>query len=88
MDRDRWIWEALLKQPETNLEIARALTALHFQTQLKASKGSAVHMELDRLEAWIVADCDAEAGAIIAEQIAHHAKGIWQDLQQAVGSTG
>jgi hypothetical protein len=44
-------------------------------------------MEPDRLEAWFAADCDAEAGAVIAEQIVQQAKGFWQDDQQTVGST-
>ena len=70
---DRWLWEALLKQAEANLETARAM---RLQTQLKLSKESAVDMEPDRLEAWFVADCDAEAGAVIAEQIVHHAEGL------------
>ena len=81
---DRWLWEALLKQAEANLETARAM---RLQTQLMLSKESAVDMEPDRLEAWFVADCDAEAGAVIAEQIVHHAEGLWQDEQQIVGST-
>ena len=82
---DRWLWEALLKQAQANLETAHAI---RLQSQLKLSMEGAVDMELDRLEAWFAADCDAEAGAVIAEQIVRQAEGFWQDEQQTVGSTG
>ena len=82
---DRWLWEALLKQAQAHLETAHAI---RLQSQLKLSMEGAVDMELDRLEAWFAADCDAEAGAVIAEQIVRQAEGFWQDEQQTVGSTG
>jgi hypothetical protein len=81
---DRLLWEALLKQAEANLETARAM---HLHTQHRLCQGGVVDMEPDRLEAWFAADCDAEAGAVIAEQIVQQAKGFWQDDQQTVGST-
>ena len=81
---DRLLWEALLKQAEANLETARAI---HLHTQHRLCQGGVVDMEPDRLEAWFAADCDAEAGADIAEQIVQQAKGFWQDDQQTVGST-
>ena len=65
-NKDRLLWEALLKQAEANLEIARAK---HLQTQHMMSKGSAVIMEPDRLEPWYAADRDAKAGTEIAGQI-------------------
>ena len=82
---DRLFWETLLKQAEANLETARAM---HLHTQHRMCKESVVEMQLDRLEAWLAADCDAEAGAVIAEQIVRQAETVWQDEQQAVGSTG
>ena len=82
---DRWLWEALLKQAQANLETAHAI---RLQSQLKLSVKGAVDMKLDRLEAWFAADCDAEAGAVIAGQIVRQAEAVWQDEQQAVGSTG
>jgi len=82
---DRWLWEALLKQAQANLETAHAI---RLQSQLKLSVKGAVDMDLDRLEAWFAADCDAEAGAVIAGQIVRQAETVWQDEQQAVGSTG
>ena len=44
-------------------------------------------MEPDRLESWFVAECDAEAGSVIAEQIVHQAGRLRQDEQQNVDST-
>ena len=45
-------------------------------------------MEPETLEIWFAPDCDAEAGAVIAEQIVQQAEGCRQDEQQSVGSTG
>ena len=82
---DGWPWEALLKQAQANLETAHAI---RLQIQLKLSKESAADREPDRLEAWIVADCDAEAGAVIGEQIVHQAEGSRQGELHTVDSTG
>ena len=79
------LWEALLKQAQANLETAHAI---RLQVQRELSKESAAVMEPDRLESWFVAECDAEAGAVIAEQIVQQAEGIWQDKQQTFGATG
>ena len=62
-------------QTEVNLETARTL---HLRTQRRLCQ-SVVDVEPDRLAAWFVADGDAEAGAVIAEQIVQQAEGIWQD---------
>ena len=96
---DKWIWETLLvqavanlrqtqaflRQSEANLETARTL---HLHTQHKLCQESVVNVEPDRLEAWFVADDDAEAGTVIAEQIVQQAESIWQDKQATVGTTG
>ena len=76
--------EALLKA-QANLETAHAI---RLQVQRKLSKESAAVMEPDRLEYWCVAQCDAEAGAVIAEQIVQQAESIWQDKQPTVDTTG
>ena len=80
---DRWILEGLLRrteanlrQTEANLETARTL---HLHTQRRLCQESVVDVEPDRLEAWFVADGDAEAGAVIAEQIVQQAGSIGQD---------
>ena len=81
---DGWPWEALLKQAQANLETAHAI---RLQIQLKLSKESAADMEPDRLEAWFVAEGDAEAGAVIAEQIVHQVEGSRQGELHTVDST-
>ena len=81
---DGRLWEALLKQAQANLETAHAI---RLQVQRKLSKESAAAMDPDRLESWFVAECDAEAGAVIAEQIVDQAEVFRQDDQQNVGST-
>ena len=80
---DGRLWEALLKQAQANLETAHAI---RLQVQRKLSKESAAVMEPDRLESWYVAQCDAEAGAVIAEQIVHQAEGLRHDDQPNAGS--
>ena len=81
---DGRLWEALVKQAQANLETAHAL---RLQVQRKLSKESAAVMEPDRLESWFFAECNAEAGSAIAEQIVHQARGLRQDEQQNVDST-
>ena len=81
---DGWPWEALLKQAQANLETAHAI---RLQIQLKLSKESAADMEPDRLEAWFVAEGDAEAGAVIAEQIVHQVEGARPGELHTVEST-
>ena len=96
---DKWIWEALLRQAEANLRQTEAnlrqseanletARTLHLLTQHKLCQESVVEVELDRLEAWFVAEGDAETGAVIAKQIVQQAKGYWQDKQQTVETTG
>ena len=67
------------------METARTL---HLHTQRRLCLESVVNVEPDRLEAWFVADGDAEAGAVIAEQIVQQAERIWQDKQPTVETTG
>ena len=89
---DRWIWEALLRQAEANLRQTEAnletARTLHLHTQRRLCQESVVNVEPDRLEAWFVADGDAEAGAVIAEQIVQQAESIWQDKHPTVETTG
>ena len=49
----------------------------HAACQHKLCKKSAVDMEPDRFEAWYVAGDDAEAGAVVAEEIVHRTEGTW-----------
>ena len=66
-------WETFSKQAEANLAQARAQEqasgAMHFETKRTMCKESVVLMVLESLEAWYVADCDAEVGVCIAGQI-------------------
>ena len=67
------------------METARTL---HLHTQHWLCQKSVVDVEPDRLEAWFAVDGDAEAGAVIAEQVVQQAESIWQDKQHIVETTG
>ena len=74
------LWNSLLKLAQANWEQSRAIgeqsranaeasRAMHLLIQRMPSKG-AIDVVPDKLESWYAAECDAEAGIIIAEQVA------------------
>ena len=80
------LWNSLLKLAQANWEQSRAngeqsranaeaSRAMHLLIQRMPSKG-AIDVAPDKLESWYAAECDAEAGIIIAEQVAKQAEGL------------